>query len=174
MGAVRGIEHIGITVPCHQEAVAFFQAAFDARILFSLVTQDGPSLSAKEVGPKNGLIPGTRIVAVSMLRLGNGANLEVFQIDHPRRREPYSISDHGISHFSVCVDDVPAATARFEAAGGSLLVGPYALTGQEAGEGNVGRFGLTPWGLLIEFESFHSPIRYDAGATTTRWLPANE
>lgn len=168
----RGIEHIGITVPDHAEAVSFFEKAFGAEVLFSLVKKSGKSLTGEEIGSKNGLAKGTAMVAVSMLRFGNGANLEIFEIDHPRKEGTQGISDMGISHFSITVDDIDAASEDFAAAGGSLLEGPYDLTDQEAGTGNRGRFGLTPWGLLIEFEQLPSPMTYDGDPESTRWIPA--
>lgn len=169
---IRGIEHVGITVPDHAEAVAFFREVFCAEVLFSLVKKGEQPLRGEDIGPKNGLLPQTAIVAVSMLRLANGANLEIFEIDRPRRREEASISDIGISHFSVTVEDIDAVSRRFAAAGGQLLQGPYDLGDQEEGPGNRGRFGLTPWGLLIEFEQLPSSMHYDEGAAATRWLPA--
>ncbi|NVB39985.1 VOC family protein [Pseudenhygromyxa sp. WMMC2535] len=167
----RGIEHIGITVPDHAAAVHFFEAAFGAKVLFSLVDKSRAPLTAEEVGAQNGLLPGTAIVAVSMLRFQNGANLEIFEIDAPRHTGERGISDMGISHFSVTVDDIEAVTAAFAAAGGKLLEGPYPLMGQEAGPGNRGRFGLTPWGLLIEFERLPSPMDYDEDTEAQRWIP---
>ena len=167
----RGIEHIGITVPDHDAAVAFFQAAFGAEVLFSLTDKRRAPYTHADVGAQNGLRAGTSMVAVSMLRLGNGPNIEVFEIDRPGGATGQGISDLGISHFSLTVDDIEATTAAFTAAGGSLLAGPYDLGGQEAGPGNRGRFGLTPWGLLIEFEQLPSPMRYDGAPSAPRWLP---
>lgn len=170
-GALRGIEHLGITVPDHAAAVDFLQEALDAQVLFSLTDKQREPLSGQDLMPKNGLLAETAIVAVSMLRLGNGPNLEIFEIDLPREQNCSGISAIGISHFSITVDDIDAACARFAQAGGRLLEGPYELTGQEQGPGNRGRFGLTPWGLLIEFEQLPSPLRYDHGSTATRWIP---
>lgn len=169
--SIRGIEHVGITVPDHDAAIRFFRDALGAEPLFSLVRPGDPPMRGEEMGPKTGQTPGTAVVALTMLRLGNGANLEIFEIDRPNSWRSAGIADQGISHFSLTVDDVDASASRFEAAGGTLLEGSYDLTGQEAGPGNRGRFGLTPWGLLVEFESFRSPIRYDDGVTATRWLP---
>lgn len=168
---IRGIEHIGITVPDHAKAVAFFEQAFGAEVLFSLTDKSRAPLTAQQLGAKNGLRSGRSIVAVSMLRLRNGPNLEIFEIDQPGRPDAGNIADIGISHFSVTVDDIEAAGQAFAAAGGSLLDGPYALSGQEEGPGNRGRFGLTPWGLLIEFEQLPSPMQYDGNPSASRWLP---
>mgnify|MGYP000106117913 CR=1 FL=1 len=170
----RGLEHIGITVPDHAEAVAFFREAFGAEVLFSLTDKSRAPLRGEDIGSKNGLLKETAIVAVSMLRFGNGPNLEIFEIDRPRNTRALGISDIGISHFSITVDDIDAASARFKAAGGELLEGPYPLTDQEEGPGNRGRFGLTPWGLLTEFEQLPSEMTYDEGTTAKRWLPSSD
>lgn len=167
---IRGIEHIGITVPDHAQAVEFLRRAFGAEVLFSLTDKTRAPITADQVGAQNGLRGGTAIVAVSVLRLANGANIEVFEIDRPRAPDAGNIADIGISHFSITVDDIDAACARFADAGGTLLSGPYDLTAQEAGPGNRGHFGLTPWGLLIEFEQLPAPMHYDR-AGVTRWLP---
>jgi catechol 2,3-dioxygenase-like lactoylglutathione lyase family enzyme len=165
----RGIEHVGFTVPDHDAAVQFLQRAFGAQTLYSLVKKGGAPLGADVLGSKNGLASGTPIVAVTLLRLGNGSNVEVFEISAAKGDGHPGISDFGISHFSLTVDDMDATTARFAEAGGTLLEGPYDLSGAEAGAGNRGRFGRTPWGLLIEFESFASPLSYEG--TAERWLP---
>lgn len=168
----RGIEHIGLTVPDHEAAVAFFEQALGAELLFSLTSKDREPLSAKDLHPKNGLAHGTAIVAVSMMGLHNGPNLEIFEIDHPSGAPERGIADFGMHHFSLTVDDMEAVTARFAEAGGTLMEGPYELSGQEEGDGNRGRFGKTPWGLLVEFETFRSPISYDPVARAERWFPA--
>lgn len=169
--SIRGIEHVGITVPNHEEAIAFFKAAFDAEVLFSLTDKSRDPLTHEDLGPKNGLRKGTAIVAVSMLRLQNGPNVEVFEIDRPGGRPDQGISDYGISHFSVTVDDIEAATQTFADAGGTLLEGPYDLGDQEEGPGNKGQFGQAPWGLLIEFEQLPAPMDYDGQPEAKRWLP---
>lgn len=170
-GLPRGVEHVGITVPDHDAALRFFADAFGAEPLFSLTSKGQDPIAAADIGSKNGLAAGTAIVAVSMLRVQDGPNLEVFEIDRPHGAPGQGISDLGISHFSVTVDDIDAAIERFAAAGGTLLEGPYELTGQEAGPGNRGCFGRTPWGLLVEFESFGAPVRVDSGSRLRRWLP---
>lgn len=168
---IRGIEHIGLTVPSHARAVEFFTRAFGAEVLFSLTDKTRGPITSADVGTRNGLTDGSAIVAVSMLRLANGPNVEIFEIDMPSGDPRTGISQMGLSHFSLNVDDIDAACAAFAQAGGTLLDGPYDLTDQEEGPGNRGRFGRTPWGLLIEFEQLPSPMTYDGDTTGTRWLP---
>lgn len=171
MSTIRGIEHIGITVPDHDAAVAFFAKAFGAEQLYSQTRANGGPMSAKEVGQMNGLRPGTRMMKVSVLRLHNGPNVEIFEIDHPKDTPETNIANYGISHFSVNVEDVDKAGQAFEAAGGSLLSDPYDLGAPEDGPGNRGVFGRTPWGLLIEIQHLPAPMTYQPSASARRWLP---
>ena len=106
MTTIRGIEHIGITVPDHDAAIAFFKAAFGAEEMFSQTKTNGGPFPAEEIGPKNGLRPGTAMMRVTVLRLQNGPNVEIFEIDRPGGTPEANISDFGISHFRVNVTDM--------------------------------------------------------------------
>lgn len=171
MSTFRGIEHVGITVPDHDAAVAFFEAAFGTEEMFSQTKSNGGPIPAEEISPQNGLRPGTAMMKVSVLRLQNGPNVEIFEIDRPGGNPESNISDFGISHFSVNVDDIDAAVEAFSNAGGTLLQGPYDLAAPEDGPGNRGIFGRTPWGLLIEIQQLPAPMTYFDDTTSKRWLP---
>lgn len=171
---IRGIEHIGITVPDHDAAVAFFRAAFGAEEMISQTEANGGPMPAEEVGPMNDLRPGTSMLKVSILRLRNGPNVEIFEIDRPGGSPDANIADYGISHFSVNVGDIHAAASAFEAAGGTLVSAPYDLGAPEDGPGNKGVFGRAPWGLLIEIQQLPAPLTYLRGATATRWFPKED
>ncbi|WP_425053407.1 VOC family protein [Psychromarinibacter sp. S121] len=171
MSHVRGIEHVGITVPDHANAVAFLKAAFGAEEILSQTDAHGGPFTAQDVGRMNGLRAGTRMMHVSILRLRNGANIEVFEIDRPGGTSETNISDLGISHISINVDDVDAVADAFTDAGGTLLSKPYDLGPPEDGPGNRGVFGRTPWGLLIEMQQFASSLDYLPGASSGRWFP---
>ncbi|WP_349295750.1 VOC family protein (plasmid) [Thioclava sp. 'Guangxiensis'] len=167
----RGIEHVGITVPDHAQAVKFFEDVFGAEVMFSLTDKSRDPLPASALGPKNGLRSGRKIVAVSTMRFGNGANMEIFEIDQPDDQPRDNIANLGINHISVTVDDIDAASDAFAKAGGELLEGPYDLSDQEEGRGNRGRFGFTPWGMLIEFEQLPAPMSYDNPQASERLIP---
>ena len=174
MSTIRGIEHIGITVPDHDAAVSFLKAAFGAEPMFSQTASNGGPMPAEDVGPMNGLRAGTAMKKVSVLRMKHGPNIEVFEIDRPAGTPATNIADYGISHFSVNVSDVYAAAGAFAEAGGELLSDPYELGGPEEGPGNRGVFGRTPWGLLIEMEQLPAPMHYYPEAEARRWLPGQE
>ncbi|GKT33619.1 Short-chain dehydrogenase/reductase SDR like protein, partial [Aduncisulcus paluster] len=169
MSNIRGLEHIGITVPDHDEAVAFFTAAFGAEEIISQTRTNGGPIPASDVSPMNGLRAGTSMVKVSILRLRNGPNVELFEIDRPGGTPDANIADFGISHFSVNVEDVDTAIRAFEAAGGGRLSDPYNLGAPEDGPGNRGVFGRAPWGLLVEIQQLPATMTYLPDAQATRW-----
>ncbi|NIY71924.1 hypothetical protein HCZ30_05680 [Marivivens donghaensis] len=50
MSSINGIEHIGTTVPDHDRAIAFFDAAFGVETLFSQTDTNGGPMPASQVG----------------------------------------------------------------------------------------------------------------------------
>ena len=169
---IRGVEHLGITVPDLKAASEFFVAAFDACFLYDNHTPNDSPMSGPEVEARLGLAPGAAIYAVQMLRLGEGPSIELFEMRAPDQRPAHRPSDFGLQHFCIYVDDLAEAFTKFQAAGGELLTGPNPLTGAEAGEGNAFRYGRTPWGMIVEFLTAPSPMAFEAQSALRRWKPA--
>lgn len=167
----RGIEHIGITVPDIDAAERFLQSAFDAQTLYSLVREDEPSMGGPSISSQNGLADGTAMKALRMLRLGNGPNVELFELTGYRQHASAIVNDVGLTHFGLYCDDLEASVERFKKAGGTMLHGPNDLVRQEGGDGNRFWFGRCPWGTLIEFIQFPHMLHYDASVDTVRWRP---
>lgn len=172
MGMIKGIEHVGITVPSIEAAERFFQRAFDAKTLYALIEKGGKSQEGDEMCDKNGLEPGTRIVAMRMMRIADGANVELFEVEGGHGSTADAPSHMGIHHFALYVDDLDEAAARFRDAGGTMREGPIELGGKEKGPGNRCWFGVTPWGMQVEFVHLPSPIELDDPAKSgPRWMP---
>lgn len=167
-----GIEHIAMTVPDFEAGIRFMEEAFGARVLYRHIKKSDKPVTAADVGRINGLPPTARMLAACQMRFANGANVELFEMDGVGRDQGAEINDIGLVHFSVVVDDIKAAGDRFAKAGGTMLEGPADLGRNETGTGNQNWFGRMPWGTWVEFMCFGSPLRYDAGATQQRWLPA--
>ena len=95
--AVRGIEHVGITVPDVEAAARFLIDAFGAEVLY-----DMPAPERAEGDPypdeqaRLGTRPGARWITTKVLRLGDGPGIELFEYaddeQRPRRRRPTSAS----------------------------------------------------------------------------------
>lgn len=169
---IHGIEHVAMTVPDMEAAIRFLQEAFGATVLYRHLKLTDEPLTAADVGRINGLPETATLRGACQMRLGDGANIELFQLTGIARTEAAEINDIGLNHFSLFVDDIALATERFAAAGGTLLEGPNDLGLNETGAGNQLWFGRMPWGTWVEFMTFRSPLRYDAGATQERRFPA--
>lgn len=173
MGNIKGIEHVGITVPSIEAAERFFCEAFGATTLYALIEKGGKAQDGADMYDKNGLEPGTRIIAMRMMRLANGANVELFEVEGAHGDVADGPSRYGLHHIALYVDDLEEAAARFRDAGGTLLDGPIKLGGKEKGAGNRCWFGQTPWGMPVEFIHLPGPLTLDDEQRSgPRWFPA--
>lgn len=171
---VRGIEHVGMVVPDIRAAETFFADVFGSEVLYRSATPEGPDMAGTDIGDVNGMPKDNSFKAVSMLRLGTGANIELFEVGSLTRDEVPAMTDLGVTHFSIYCDDVKVVGDAMLSAGGTMLEGPSPMEGQEAGDGNYIWFGRTPWGSLIELIQFPTPPTCDAPeATQHRWQPSS-
>ncbi|WP_121842608.1 VOC family protein [Streptomyces sp. S5] len=169
---VHGMDHVGVTVPDIDQATRFFEDAFDAELIYeSKALSDEPGEGA-ETEQTLHLFPGTKVRAVRMIRLCYGPGVELFQMEGPEQREAARPSDYGLQHLAIYVDDIHAAIAQFEAAGGTVFAQPQVLMfGPEMGKGNVFCYGKTPWGSVVELLTYPSPMPYEEHTPLRRWRP---
>ena len=111
-----------------------------------------------------------------MIRIGNGPNLEVFEISGQQSAEA-GLTDLGLNYMCFYCDDIDSAPARLVAAGGQALseVHENSRYADSEGEGSV--HVKAPWGMLVELQSipaghyylegFHD-ARIDAGPPPTK------
>jgi catechol 2,3-dioxygenase-like lactoylglutathione lyase family enzyme len=169
---IRGMDHVGITVSDIDEATRFFELAFGAEAIYDSVSHSDDDVKGEEAEGILNLFPGTEIKAVRMLTLKHGPGLELFEMKGPEQNPPQRPSDYGIQHFAVHVDDMQAAIARFEDAGGKMFTSPQPLMfPTEVGQNNYFCYGRTPWGSVIELISLPSPMPYEKTTSLRRWKP---
>jgi catechol 2,3-dioxygenase-like lactoylglutathione lyase family enzyme len=164
---LRGVDHLGITVPDIEQATAFFVDVLGCELLYE---REPP----RDDSPRDrlGVPAGSRIQAVRFLRCAKGANIELFEFYSPDQREDFPRpSDVGIQHLAVYVDDLDAAAEHLHRHGVELMSGPNPLPGPEAGEGNHFIYARTPWGLSVELISYPAPMAYEQHSDTRRWRP---
>ncbi len=169
---VRGMDHIGITVPDIDAATRFLTDAFDAILLSESIKRSDQPFAGPEAETMLGMPPGTMVVAMRMMRLANGPGIELFEMRGPEQRPPARPSDFGFQHLAVYVDDMDYALQRFVAAGGTMLTGPNELLGFERGRGNLWCYGRTPWGSVVELITYAGLDEYAATTPLRRWTPA--
>ncbi|MEE1928495.1 VOC family protein [Streptomyces sp. TRM 70351] len=169
--AVRGIDHVGVTVPDLEAATAFFRHALGAEVLYdTLRREDGPK-GGTGLEDRLGVPPGTEQRAIRMLALPHGPGLELFEFAGPRGRGPALPCDLGWQHLALYADDVGAAAARVAEAGGTVLGEPRPLPGPESGPGNRFVYTRTPWGSTLELLAYPDAQPYEDGTRRRRWRP---
>lgn len=171
--AVRGIEHVGITVPDVEAAARFLIDAFGAEVLYDM---PAPERAADDPYPDEqsrlGVRPGARWITTKVLRLGDGPGIELFEYADDEQRPAATPADLGLQHFAVYVDDIDAARQLVIDAGGKALEGPLDLPGIESGDGNRWMYVVTPWGSIVELVTLPSPQRFELQTPLRKWRPA--
>ncbi|WP_061709125.1 VOC family protein [Pseudenterobacter timonensis] len=169
---VRGIDHIGITVPDIEQATYFFENALGAKVLYRSAEKGDGNIDNKSQRETLRLYPGTEITAIRMLILPRGPGIELFEMHAPEQQQAARASDFGLQHFAVYVDDFAETISRFTAAGGEMFTEPKPLSfPAERGEGNAFCYGKTPWGSVVELISWPSPMPYEKYSSARRWKP---
>jgi catechol 2,3-dioxygenase-like lactoylglutathione lyase family enzyme len=143
---IRSTDHVGLTVPDLEQAVAFFVDVLGATELYRLARADDPKLMVEDIG-----VHPRAALRAAMLRLTAEICVELFQWQapdqNPKMPQPSDIGGH---HLCLVVDDLEAAIAelrrypdvRVYGTGGKQSVGPRA--------GGRWIYFRTGWGLQIE------------------------
>lgn len=165
------IDHVGVTVPDIDAATAFFEAAFDAVVLYDLRCRSEEPNGSPEAHRYLG-IPSTMAQgAMRMLALPEGPGLELFEYLGPDQQGAANPADIGWQHLAIYTDDLDETLAKVEAAGGVRNSDPRDLRGLEAGEGNRFVYTMTPWGSTLELVSYPTPQPYLLVAPRAKWAP---
>jgi catechol 2,3-dioxygenase-like lactoylglutathione lyase family enzyme len=166
-GSARGLDHIGITVRDIDEASSFLEEALGAQVMYDLFAPSadpanpGTELNGRD-GPTGDILdfsganindaPEIGFRGHRMMRLGDGATLELLALDN-ENPGPGGYGDLGVSHFAVYVDDIAAAAERVSAAGGTLY-DRFEMIGLEGGESAEAQYATAPFGLRFELISY--------------------
>ncbi len=165
---LRGIDHVGFTVPDLEQAHRFLVEVLGAVHVYTLAGKRGDD---DWMETHLGVNPRTLIREIRFYRLGFGTNLEVFeylaadgQAPQPRN------SDIGGHHLALYVDDLDAAMARLSERGVKFMGGPTASA--QAALGQRWIYFRSPWGMQFELVSYPTGKAYEAAAEVKLWHPA--
>lgn len=167
---LRGIEHVGLTVPDLAQAVDFFVTVLGCEPFYEL----GPFQSGDDWMERHlDVHPRTIMRRLRFLRCGHGPNLELFEYEAPEQnRRPPRNSDVGGHHLAFYVDAMAPAVAHLKAAGVRVLGEPTIRTeGPSAGQSWV--YFLAPWGLQLELVSYPAGKGYERDTDRRLWHPAD-
>jgi len=164
---VRGVNHIGLTVPDMTEAVNFFSDVLGCE----KATSFGPFRDDTGTFMQDLLDVDPRAVVneITLMRCGFGSNIELFSYDAPDQKtvRPRN-SDIGGHHIAFYVDDIDAAAAYFKDKGIRTLMGPFPVNeGPAAGQTII--YFFAPWGLQMEAISFPEGMAYEKDGGPVLW-----
>lgn len=165
---LRGIDHVGITVPDLDQAERFLVDVLGATHVYTLGAKHAHD---DWMAVQLGVHPRTVIREIRLYRLANGSNLETFRYEpadgqaaHPRN------SDIGGHHLALYVDDMDAAVAHLRRHGVDVMGEPVASAGAASGQRWV--YFRSPWGMQLELVSFPDGKAYENGGHVRLWHPA--
>lgn len=167
---MRGVDHVGITVPDMQEAEDFFVGVLGAVPVYSL---PGKSADDDWMTHHLGVHPRTAITEIRFYRLGNGSNVEVFTYDSADGQSPPPRnSDIGGHHLALYVDDIDHAVAYLRSRGVEVMGGPVASKDASLGQRWV--YFRAPWGMQFELVSYPNGKAYEASTEVRLWHPVTD
>jgi catechol 2,3-dioxygenase-like lactoylglutathione lyase family enzyme len=163
---LRGLDHVGFTVPNLTEAVAFFVEVMGCEPFYEL----GPFRSDDNwMADHMNVHPRTVMRRLRFLRCGHGSNFEVFEYQSPDQNTVLpKNSDVGASHLGFYVDDISTAADYLRKHGVRILGEPTVrASGPNAGVTWV--YFLTPWGMQCELVSFPHGKGYEKETPRRLW-----
>ena len=167
MPGMRGINHIGLTVPDLAQAETFFSDVLGCRKAMSF----GPFRDDKGTFMQDVLDVDPRAVIeqISLMRCGFGSNIELFKYTAPDQKQVTARnSDIGGHHIAFYVDDIDAVAAYLKANNIRTLMGPLPVKeGPAAGQTIL--YFYAPWGLQLEAISFPQGMAYEKAGGTVLW-----
>jgi catechol 2,3-dioxygenase-like lactoylglutathione lyase family enzyme len=164
-----GLDHVGLTVPNIGEAVAWFREVMGAvaPLSFGPIADPQGTLMHDLLG----VDPRAAIDQITVVRIGESANIELFQYEAPsQRRDHPRNSDWSGHHVAFYVTDIDAAVAYMEAKGVERFFGPFTLAAGPAAGQSINYF-RTPFGTYIELISYPRGMAYDVPGVKPLWSP---
>ena len=164
-----GVDHVGLTVPDIDEAVAWFQDVMGATAPLSF----GPIADPQGTLMRDllGVDPAAVIDRITLLRIGHSANIELFQYEAPGQRRTHPLnSDWSGHHVAFYVTDIDSAVAYMESKGVEKFLGPFSLTQGPAAGQSINYF-KTPFGTYVELISDPNGMAYDVPGVKPLWSP---
>ncbi|WP_428645568.1 VOC family protein [Roseibium sp.] len=164
---MRGVNHVGMTVPDVAEATAFFEDVLGCSKAFSF----GPFSDSEGTFMQDllNVHPRAVIDEIVMVRCGFGSNIELFQYQSPDQKTAFpKNSDIGGYHVAIYVDDIGKAADYFKSKGVRTLMGPLPVNeGPAAGQSIL--YFFAPWGLQMEAISYPGGMAYEKDSSTVLW-----
>lgn len=153
----RGLDHIGITVPNLEKAIAFYLDAFGGRVLYRmgpLDSRDMPQADGRDWTADFIDVPDAR-VSFAGVRLAGTLLVEIYEYERPSSASrPPRNSDPGGHHIALRVDDVEAAAEYLRSKGCRMMRGPIVVPGGPL-------LGSRSWYFADPWENYFELMEYE-------------
>ncbi len=159
-----GMDHVGITVPDIDEAVAWFENVMGCVAPLTFGPFSG-------VGDLLDVDPLAVVQQITMVRCGRSANIELFHYTAPDQvLDPPKNSDWAGYHIAFYVTDIDAAVEYLVDRGAQKLAGPLPVTEGPAAGQTINYF-KTPFGTYVELLSYPNGMAYERDPSRPLWSP---
>ena len=164
-----GMDHVGITVPDIDQAVAWFEDVMGCVAPLTFGPFSDPTgtfmQDLLDVDPR------AVVEQITMVRCGRSANIELFHYTAPdQRTDPPKNSDWSGYHIAFYVTDIDAAVEYMATHGAQKLAGPLPVTEGPAAGQTINYF-KTPFGTYIELISYPNGMAYERDPSRPLWSP---
>jgi catechol 2,3-dioxygenase-like lactoylglutathione lyase family enzyme len=164
-----GVDHVGITVPDIDEAVAWFEDVMGCSAPLTFGPFGDPTGTFMQ--DLLGVHPRAVIRQITMVRCGHSANIELFEYDAPDQNQTFpKNSDWAGHHIAFYVTDIDRAVAYMQSKGVEKLLGPLSVTDGPAAGQSINYF-RAPFGTYIELISYPSGMAYERDPGRPLWSP---
>ena len=164
-----GLDHVGLTVPDIDAAVAWFQQVMGCSAPLTFGPFGDPTGTFMQ--DLLGVHPRAVIEQITTIRCGRSASIELFEYDAPDQATTLpKNSDWAGHHVAFYVDDIDAAVAHMVRHGVQKLLGPLPVTDGPAA-GQVINYFRAPFGTYIELISYPSGMAYEDDPGRPLWSP---
>ncbi len=163
------MDHVGLTVPDIDEAVAWFEDVLGCSAPLTF----GPFADPVGTFMQDLLDVDPRAVVeqITMIRCGRSANVELFEYDAPDQDTTFpKNSDWAGHHIAFHVLDIDAAVAHMQAKGVEQLLGPLPVTDGPAAGQTINYF-RAPFGTYVELISYPDGMAYEDDPGRPLWSP---
>ncbi len=164
-----GIDHVGLTVPDLDHAIAWFKDIMGATdpLTFGPISDPKGTLMHDLLDVNRHAV----IKRIAVLRIGHSANIELFEYRTPDQNRTFPRnSDWAGHHIAFYVKDIDAAVAYMEHRGVEKFKGPFPITSGPA-DGQTINYFKTPFGTYIEFITYPHGMAYQRTAKVSLWSP---
>ena len=164
-----GMDHVGITVPDIDEAIAWFEDVMGCVAPLTFGPFGDPTGTFMQ--DLLDVHPRAVIEQITMVRCGRSANIELFEYTAPDQRTTFPRnSDWSGHHIAFYVTDIDAAVAYMVSRGAQKFLGPLPVTDGPAAGQSINYF-RTPFGTYIELISYPNGMAYERDPGRPLWSP---